>query len=202
MLNVVGTMFFKDGKLLIDKPRKRPTFQMIGGAVEEGETILEAAIRECHEELGDKAIFATQTTLSVDETAKTVAALKERFPQIEGPKTDDTCFATQHRQGAVKKLAEICDVVLVAGSKNSSNSNRLREVAASCGAQAYLVEDHTELKPQWFEGIKAVGLTAGASVPEYVVDGILDFLKEKGHCDVEEVGEAPVKRTFALPSGI
>ena len=151
---------------------------------------------------GDKAIFATQTTLSVDETAKTVAALKERFPQIEGPKTDDTCFATQHRQGAVKNLAEICDVVLVAGSKNSSNSNRLREVAASCGAKAYLVEDHTELQPQWFEGIKAVGLTAGASVPEYVVDGILAFLKEKGHCDVEEVGESPVKRTFALPSGI
>lgn len=148
------------------------------------------------------AIFATQTTLSVDETAKTVAALKERFPHIEGPKTDDTCFATQHRQGAVKKLAQICDVVLVAGSKNSSNSNRLREVAASCGAQAYLVEDHLELQSKWFDGIKAVGLTAGASVPEYVVDGILKFLREKSNCDVEEVGEAPVKRSFALPQGV
>ena len=148
------------------------------------------------------AIFATQTTLSVDETAKTVTALKERFPHIEGPKTDDTCFATQHRQGAVKKLAQICDVVLVAGSKNSSNSNRLREVAASCGAQAYLVEDHLELQSKWFDGIKAVGLTAGASVPEYVVDGILKFLREKSNCDVEEVGEAPVKRSFALPQGV
>lgn len=151
---------------------------------------------------GNAAIFATQTTLSVDETAKTVAALKERFPHIEGPKTDDTCFATQHRQGAVKKLAQICDVVLVAGSKNSSNSNRLREVAASCGAQAYLVEDHLELQSKWFDGIKAVGLTAGASVPEYVVDGILKFLREKSNCDVEEVGEAPVKRSFALPQGV
>ena len=148
------------------------------------------------------AIFATQTTLSVDETAKTVTALKERFPHIEGPKTDDTCFATQHRQGAVKKLAQICDVVLVAGSKNSSNSNRLREVAASCGAHAYLVEDHLELQSKWFDGIKAVGLTAGASVPEYVVDGILKFLREKSNCDVEEVGEAPVKRSFALPQGV
>lgn len=148
------------------------------------------------------AIFATQTTLSVDETAKTVTALKERFPHIEGPKTDDTCFATQHRQGAVKKLAQICDVVLVAGSKNSSNSNRLREVAASCGAHAYLVEDHLELQSKWFVGIKAVGLTAGASVPEYVVDGILKFLREKSNCDVEEVGEAPVKRSFALPQGV
>ena len=151
---------------------------------------------------GNAAIFATQTTLSVDETAKTVAALKERFPHIEGPKTDDTCFATQHRQGAVKKLAQICDVVLVAGSKNSSNSNRLREVAASCGAQAYLVEDHLELQSKWFDGIKAVGLTAGASVPEYVVDGILKFLREKSNCDVEEIGEAPVKRSFALPQGV
>ena len=121
---------------------------------------------------------------------------------IVGSEPKDQRITIRTTATAVKKLAEICDVVLVAGSKNSSNSNRLREVAASCGAQAYLVEDHTELKPQWFEGIKAVGLTAGASVPEYVVDGILDFLKEKGHCDVEEVGEAPVKRTFALPSGI
>ena len=147
-------------------------------------------------------VFATQTTLSVDETAKTVAALKARFSQIEGPKTDDTCFATQHRQSAVKELARICDVVLVAGSKNSSNSNRLKEVAQSYGAKAYLIEDHTELNEEWFDGIKSVGITAGASVPEYVVDGILQDLKAKGHSEVEEVGQTPIKRTFALPDGI
>lgn len=145
-------------------------------------------------------IFATQTTLSVDETQKTVAALRERFPSIEGPRRDDTCFATQHRQAAIKELAEICEVILVAGSPNSSNSNRLREVAASCGARAYLIDDASEIKKEYLAGAEKIGLTAGASAPSYVVDGILQALIALGASEVIEVGQKPPHTVFALPS--
>lgn len=147
-------------------------------------------------------IFATQTTLSIDETAKTVNALKQKYPQIKGPKTDDTCFATQHRQGAVKQLAPLCDMVIVAGSKSSSNSNRLAEVARDLGVRSYLVDDYTDIDVAWLEGVKNVGLTAGASVPEYIVEQIIDFLKEHGANEVEGVGEMDIHRKFPLPEGL
>lgn len=145
------------------------------------------------------AVFATQTTLSIDETAKTVSALKQKFPFIEGPRNDDTCFATQHRQAAVKQLARECDLVLVAGSANSSNSKRLSEVAEREGTRSYLIDDYTCINEQMLKGVQCVGLTAGASVPEYIVQGIIDFLKTKGATLVEGIGPVPKLRQFPLP---
>lgn len=153
-------------------------------------------------QLQKDAVFATQTTLSVDETAKTVAALKAKYPNIEGPKTDDTCFATQHRQAAVKELAKICDVVLVAGSQNSSNSRRLSEVAINAGARSFLIDDYTAITQDMLEGCSNVGLTAGASVPEDIVSGILSFLKQQGAKDIIPTGPSQLHRVFPLPDGL
>lgn len=149
----------------------------------------------------DNLTFATQTTLSVDETVKTVTALKKRFPNIDGPKTDDTCFATQLRQNAIKELSAVSDIIIVAGSANSSNSNRLREVAESCGIKAYLVDDASNIELAWLENVKSVGVSAGASVPEYVVEEILAFLKENGATDINLVGKEDPARAFPLPEG-
>lgn len=148
------------------------------------------------------AVFATQTTLSIDETAKTVAALKQKFPFIEGPRNDDTCFATQHRQAAVKELAQLCDLVLVAGSANSSNSRRLSEVAEKEGTRSYLIDDYTSITPEMLEGVSTVGITAGASVPEYIVEGIIDHLKTQGAISIEPVGPVPKHRQFPLPDNL
>lgn len=147
----------------------------------------------------DELIFATQTTLSVDETARTVQALKRKFPNIEGPRTDDTCFATQHRQSAIKDLCKICDVIIVAGSANSSNSNRLKEVAQQCGVQAYLIDDASEIKPEYLQGHRKIGLSAGASVPEEVVNSIIEYFKGLGLESIEEVGQKPRHAVFPLP---
>lgn len=151
----------------------------------------------------DKAVFATQTTLSIDETALTVTALKEKFPFIEGPKRDDTCFATQHRQAAVKTLAEKCDLVFVAGSENSSNSKRLSEVALSMGVRSFLIDDCSNITDEMIAGATRIGITAGASVPEHIVTEIISFLKSKGGEDeVELVGDEQIHRVFPLPDGI
>lgn len=151
---------------------------------------------------GSNAIFATQTTLSVDETARTVARLKQRFPLITGPRRDDTCAATQDRQEAIRELAGFCDVIIIAGSANSSNSNRLREVAERHGATAYLVDDYEGIDLNWLAQAKCVGISAGASAPEYVVDGIISFLKSHGAQSVESVGMKLSNRPFPLPSGL
>lgn len=150
----------------------------------------------------DNVMFATQTTLSVDETALTVKALKEKFPKIEGPKTDDTCFATQNRQAAVKDLAQQCDLVIVAGSANSSNSRRLSEVAIKYGAKSVLVDDYTYLNEDLFKDVKVVGVTAGASAPEEIVEGILEYLKRCGGSSIEAVGPIQPHRVFPLPDGL
>lgn len=147
----------------------------------------------------DNAVFATQTTLSIDETAKTVAALRDRFPTIRGPKRDDTCNATQLRQNAVRELARQCDLVLIAGSKNSSNSNRLREVAEHEGVKALLIDDESEIRLEDLGGVKVLGLSAGASAPEDVVRGIIAFLKKHGGTGPEESGSATPERQFPLP---
>ncbi|MBM3385890.1 MAG: 4-hydroxy-3-methylbut-2-enyl diphosphate reductase, partial [Betaproteobacteria bacterium] len=128
--------------------------------------------------------YVTQTTLSVDDAQRTVAALRARFPQIRGPKRDDICYATQNRQDAVKLMAPQCDVVIVVGSPNSSNSNRLREVAEHIGAEAYMVDSAADLNPEWIAGRRRVGVTAGASAPEALVQQLVSRLKELGVASV------------------
>jgi 4-hydroxy-3-methylbut-2-enyl diphosphate reductase len=150
----------------------------------------------------DKLAFVTQTTLSIDDTGRTVAALKARFPTIAGPRRNDICYATQNRQDAVKALAQVSDVVLVVGSPNSSNSNRLREVAANHGIPAYMVDDAGELRPEWVAGKNVVGVTAGASAPEILVKQVIDRLLALGGTSVRELEGAAEKVTFPLPKAL
>ena len=128
----------------------------------------------------DKLIYLTQTTLSVDDTAAIVEALKTRYPQMAPPPKDDICYATTNRQHAMKQLAPLCDLVLVIGAKNSSNSQRLREVAYNCGTQSYLIDDASYIKDEWFEGVRIVGISAGASAPEHIVFQVVENLCDRG----------------------
>jgi 4-hydroxy-3-methylbut-2-enyl diphosphate reductase len=147
-----------------------------------------------------RVVWLSQTTLSVDETAETVSALRERFPALIDPPSDDICYATQNRQAAVKVIAPRADLVLVVGSPNSSNSVRLVEVARDHGAPAaYLVDDATEIDARWLDDVTTVGVTSGASVPEVLVASVLGKLAEHGFRDVEEVEAVPEQVTFALP---
>ncbi len=146
--------------------------------------------------------YLTQTTLSVDETDQIVRILKERFPAIEGPPRDDICYATQNRQDAVKAIAPRTDVVLVIGSKNSSNSNRLAELSIELGTPAYLVDDETSVEPSWLDGASTVGLTSGASAPEWLVHRMLGWLASLGFDDVEEVTLTEEHVKFSLPVGV
>ncbi|MGH3794980.1 MAG: 4-hydroxy-3-methylbut-2-enyl diphosphate reductase [Pseudonocardiaceae bacterium] len=147
-----------------------------------------------------RVVWLSQTTLSVDETMQTVARLRERFPELADPPSDDICYATQNRQVAVKTMAPDCDLVLVVGSRNSSNSVRLVEVALGAGARsAHLVDYSREIDPAWLQGVHTVGVTSGASVPEVLVRGVLDFLAEHGYGDVQEVTTAREKVVFSLP---
>jgi len=149
---------------------------------------------------GKKLVWLTQTTLSVDETMQSVAILKERFPEIANPPSDDICYATQNRQEAIKAIAPQADLVIVVGSTNSSNSVRLVEVALEYGAKAaYLVDYATEVKDEWFEGVEVIGVTSGASVPEILVNDLLKYLDEHGYGDVEEVRSSEETLLFALP---
>ena len=144
--------------------------------------------------------FTTQTTLSVDDTRDIIAALKARFPQMQGPKNDDICYATQNRQDAVRELVgEGCDAVLVVGSPNSSNSNRLRELAEREGAAAWLIDGADEIDPAWVAGRKRIGVTAGASAPDVLVQGVLDRLRDLGAASVLELHGEPEDMVFALP---
>ncbi|OXR42278.1 4-hydroxy-3-methylbut-2-enyl diphosphate reductase 1 [Nocardia cerradoensis] len=148
----------------------------------------------------NKVIWLSQTTLSVDETMETVQRLRTRFPNLQDPPSDDICYATQNRQVAVKAMAPECDLVIVVGSRNSSNSKRLVEVALNAGARAsYLVDFAREVDPAWFEGVTAVGVTSGASVPEILVRGVLDLLAEHGYGEVQPVTTANETLVFALP---
>ena len=148
----------------------------------------------------DKLIWLSQTTLSVDETIQTVNVLKERFPEMASPPSDDICYATQNRQTAVKVMAPNCDLVIVVGSGNSSNSVRLVEVALDAGAQAsYRVDSFRELQSEWVEGVSTVGVTSGASVPELLVQEVIQWLAEQGFNDCEEVITTEETLMFALP---
>ncbi|MFN2495467.1 MAG: 4-hydroxy-3-methylbut-2-enyl diphosphate reductase [Pseudonocardiaceae bacterium] len=147
-----------------------------------------------------RVVWLSQTTLSVDETMQTVARLRERFPELADPPSDDICYATQNRQVAVKAMAPECDLVLVVGSRNSSNSVRLVEVALGAGARsAALVDYPREIDPAWLKDVHTVGVTSGASVPEVLVRGVLEFLAERGYTDVQEVSTAEEKLVFSLP---
>jgi 4-hydroxy-3-methylbut-2-en-1-yl diphosphate reductase len=143
--------------------------------------------------------FVTQTTLSMDDAAAVIRALRARFPAIVGPKKDDICYATQNRQDAVKVLAAQCDVVIVVGSRNSSNSNRLREVAENFGLPAYMVDKGEDLDPSWVLGKKRVGVTAGASAPEILVQGVVERLRELGATEVSEMDGIAETVVFPLP---
>jgi 4-hydroxy-3-methylbut-2-enyl diphosphate reductase len=146
--------------------------------------------------------YVTQTTLSVDDAAAVVEALKARFPDIVGPRRDDICYATQNRQDAVKALAPVVDAVIVVGSPNSSNSNRLREVAAKRGIPAYMIDRADELRPEWVQGLGRVGVTAGASAPEVLVQQVVDRLRALGAARVDELDGVVEKIVFPLPRGL
>ncbi len=148
----------------------------------------------------ERVAYLSQTTLSVDETMTTVDALRERFPALQGPPSDDICYATQNRQAAVKSIATRCDLLLVVGSRNSSNSVRLTEVALEAGAKAsFLVDDASEIDRSWLDGVDTIGVTSGASVPDALVQGVLEYLADIGYGDVEEVTEVEESLLFALP---
>ena len=146
--------------------------------------------------------FVTQTTLSVDDAQQTINALKARFPGIVGPKKDDICYATQNRQDAVKTLAGQCEVVIVVGSPNSSNSNRLREVAQQQGVEAYMVDNAQELRPEWVAGRRVVGVTAGASAPEVLVKQVVQKLRQLGAATATESKGIAERVVFPLPKGL
>ncbi len=150
----------------------------------------------------EKVAYLTQTTLSVDDTAEIVAALRQKFPKIVGPRTDDICYATQNRQNAVKALAKQVDVILVIGSKNSSNSQRLREVAISQGCPAYLIEGAEQIEPEWLVEAESVGVTSGASAPEILVQQVIQRLQELGATEVIELKLTDERVQFALPPEI
>ncbi|HQT27281.1 MAG TPA: 4-hydroxy-3-methylbut-2-enyl diphosphate reductase, partial [Burkholderiales bacterium] len=143
--------------------------------------------------------FVTQTTLSVDDASRIIEALKARFPEIIGPKKDDICYATQNRQDAVKLLSDQCDLVIVVGSPNSSNSNRLREVARSRGVESYMIDNAEELDEKWLSGKTRIGLTAGASAPEELVGEVIERLKSLGAEEVSELGGVAESISFPIP---
>jgi 4-hydroxy-3-methylbut-2-enyl diphosphate reductase len=150
----------------------------------------------------ERVAYISQTTLSVDETAEIIARLRERFPAIVGPRTDDICYATTNRQAAVKQLAGECDLVLVIGSRNSSNSNRLVDVARAEGADAHLIDNESQVLEEWLEGVRVVGITSGASAPEELVQRLVDFFRARGTTDVAELEVLREDVRFMLPKTI
>ena len=146
--------------------------------------------------------YVTQTTLSLDDTRSIVEALKDRFPEVKGPELSDICYATQNRQNAVRSLAEKVDVILVVGARNSSNSARLQEVGEMSGVDAYLIQDANEISPDWFANSCAIGVTAGASTPEILVQGVLDRLRALGVSSIEEMEGVSEDITFKLPASL
>ncbi|HET9094408.1 MAG TPA: 4-hydroxy-3-methylbut-2-enyl diphosphate reductase [Solirubrobacteraceae bacterium] len=146
--------------------------------------------------------YISQTTLSVDETRSIILRLREKFPQIVGPRTDDICYATTNRQAAVKELAKVCDLVLVIGSRNSSNSNRLVEVARECGTASHLIDNESQVLDEWLQDARVIGISSGASAPEELVQRLVDFFRARGTRDVEELEVIKEDTRFMLPKAI
>jgi len=168
-----------------------------GGAiylVEDEKDVAELQVRD-----PERLAFVTQTTLSMDDTSRVIDALRTRFPAIGGPRKDDICYATQNRQDAVKQLADECDVVLVVGSPNSSNSNRLRELAERMATPAYLIDGAEDLQQSWFDGVERIGITAGASAPEVLVRGVIQQLQAWGATGADELAGREENITFSMP---
>ena len=181
--------------------RGHPEAEGTMGQADRGMHLVEtlADVAELEVDRPDRLAYVTQTTLSVDDAAQIVKALRARFPSIRGPKRDDICYATQNRQDAVKFMAPQCDVVIVVGSPNSSNSNRLREVAENIGAKAYLVGSAADLRPEWIAGQRRVGITAGASAPEVLVEELVQRLKALGAESVRPLEGITESVVFTLP---
>ena len=174
------------------------TIGQMPGKVHLVQTVEDVATLE--PETPDQLAYITQTTLSVDDTRGIIQALKAKFPSIAGPDVRDICYATQNRQQAVRDLAEAADLILVVGSKNSSNSNRLREIGEELGKPAYLIDDASHLQKSWFDGIATVGLTAGASAPETLVQGVIDGLRAFGPVEVTTLDGVAEDVKFRFPA--
>ena len=159
----------------------------------------EADVAKLNVKNPEKLAYVTQTTLSMDDTARVIDALRAKFPKIEGPRKDDICYATQNRQDAVKQMADECDLMLVVGSPNSSNSNRLRELAERMGTPAYLIDEATQIDPAWLDGKKSIGVTAGASAPEVLVSAVIARLRELGGEVPEEIAGREENIVFSMP---
>ena len=200
----VAKMRDQEREIVMIGHRGHPEVEGTMGQSEGGMHLVEGPDDVANLKVGDEMnlAFVTQTTLSMDDAARTVAALKKRFPKIVGPKKDDICYATQNRQDAIKTLAQRCDVVIVVGSPNSSNSNRLREVAEQLGVPAYMVDNATELQAEWVAGKKIVGVTAGASAPEVLVQALIERLRGLGANSVSTLDGIVERVTFPLPKGL
>ncbi len=197
----VGRMREQGREIVMIGHKGHPEVEGTMGQVKDGIHLVESAGDVARLQVADpdKLAYVTQTTLSVDDAAGIVAALRGRFPNIVGPKKDDICYATQNRQDAVKFMTPHADVVFVVGSRNSSNSNRLREVAELRGVPAYLVDNAEGIDPAWIEGKRRVGVTAGASAPEVLVTEVIERLKQLGGGSVRNLDGVPEKVTFPLP---
>ena len=184
--------------------RGHPEVEGTMGQVSSGITLVETVldVSDLRPQNPEKLAYVTQTTLSVDDARTILEALKKRFPRIQAPKKDDICYATQNRQDAVKALSQKCDLIIVVGSPTSSNSNRLREVAATHGVTAYLVDNEDEIQGEWLSGVSVVGVTAGASAPEVLVTAVVNRLKEYGATHVEETLGVDEQVVFQVPGAL
>ena len=184
--------------------RGHPEVEGTMGQVSSGITLVETVldVSDLRPQNPEKLAYVTQTTLSVDDARTILEALKKRFPRIQAPKKDDICYATQNRQDAVKALSQKCDLMIVVGSPTSSNSNRLREVAATHGVTAYLVDNEDEIQGEWLSGVSVVGVTAGASAPEVLVTAVVNRLKEYGAVHVEETLGVDEQVVFQVPGAL
>ena len=171
-----------------------------GGSVYLIETVEDVRLQEVRDP--SRLSYVSQTTLSVDDCGEIIEALRERFPQITGPRKSDICYATQNRQDAVKQIALECDLMLVVGAHNSSNSNRLRDLGERLGCQAYLIDSAGAIDPVWLEGKARIGVTAGASAPESLVQEVIDYLRERAECRVQELDGVTEDITFSMPVGL
>ena len=183
--------------------RGHPEVEGTMGQVNSGiyliETEADIAILDIPKDI-EKIALVTQTTLSVDETKAIISRLQEVFPNLRLPKNEDICYATQNRQDAVKKMTEVCDILIVIGSKNSSNSNRLKELAENLGVKSYLIDFAVEIKRSWLDGVASVGVTAGASAPEVLVEGVVSKLKQYNFNTIENLTVVEEHMIFALPA--
>jgi 4-hydroxy-3-methylbut-2-enyl diphosphate reductase len=197
----VSKMLREGYEIVMIGHRGHPEAEGTMGQAESGMHLVETAEDVARLQVANpgKLAYVTQTTLSVDDAARIVTALRARFPEIRGPKRDDICYATQNRQDAVKFMAPRCDVVIVVGSPNSSNSNRLREVAQNMGVDAYMVDNAADLKPEWIAGKPRVGVTAGASAPEVLVNELIERLQELGAKSVRPLEGIAEHVVFTLP---